>query len=150
VRCILAIATFAAVAALIFGTLATRATSGQASLLGPDPDPDRGGVSGALSYRARLVTPDRGHWRALQTTFERAHRRSDVTPRTPQRLLEATHQGVLWALATFTLDDGTVVVERFSWRRGVGWRDLGATRARCPSVPPEVRSVWRLTACQTG
>jgi hypothetical protein len=146
-RSILLIATLAAVAALAFGTLATRATSGEASLVGSNPEPDRGGVSGALSYRARLVTPVRGHWRALQTTFQRAHVRSDASPLSPQRLLEATHQGVLWALATFRLGDGTVVVERFSWRSGAGWRDLGATRARCPAVPPEVRSVWRLTLC---
>jgi hypothetical protein len=141
----LAIATLAAIAALTFGGLATRASSGHAGLLATEPDPDRGGVSGALSYRAHAVTPGRGHWRSLQMRFKRAQAGSGTL--TPQRLVEATHQGVLWALATFTLADGTVVVERFSWRSGVGWRDLGATRARCPAVPPEVRSVWRLTAC---
>jgi hypothetical protein len=146
-RSTLLIAMLAAVAALAFGALATRTTPGHASLLGSDPTPDRGGVSGALSYRARLVTPRRGHWRALQSTFERAHTHAGVSPPAPRRLLEATHQGVLWALARFTLGDGTVVVERFSWRSGAGWRDLGATRARCPAVPPEVRGVWRLTAC---
>jgi hypothetical protein len=104
-------------------------------------------VSGALSYRARPVTPRPGHWRALQTTFRRAHALYDTSPVAPQRLLEATHQGVLWALATFTLGDGTAIVERFSWRHGAGWRDLGATRAGCPAVPSEVRSVWRLTSC---
>ena len=35
--------------------------------------------------------------------------------------------------------------ERFSWSGRDGWRDLGATRAHCPAVPPEVRSAWRLT-----
>jgi hypothetical protein len=144
----LALATLAAVAALTFGALATRATSGQASLLAPHPDPDRGGVSGALSHRAYAITPDRGHLLALHTTFERAHGGSNARPLVLRRLLEATHGRVLWALATFTLGDGTVVVERFSWRRGEGWRDLGATSARCPAVPPEVRSVWRRTACR--
>ena len=108
---------------------------------------DRGGVKGAISYRARAVTPQNGHWRALQLAFVRAHNTPTVTPPIPLRLLEATHQRVLWALATFGLGDGTIVAERFSWRQGVGWRDLGATRALCPAVPPEVRGVWRLGIC---
>jgi hypothetical protein len=147
-RFMLAMATLAAVAALAFGTLATRATSGQARPFAADDD--HGGVSGALSYRAHVVTPSREHWRALQTTFARTHRTTAASRPLPTTLLEATHLHVLWALATFELDDGTVVVERFSSRPGESWRDLGATRARCPAVPPEVRSVWRLTACQTA
>lgn len=139
-------ATLAAVAALGFGALATQATRGQASLF-TTTETDRGAVSGALSYRARAVTPRSSHPRALQTAFARAHDGARATTPLPRHLLEATHQRVLWALATFTLADGKVVVERFSWRPGVGWRDLGATRARCPAVPPEVRGAWRLTAC---
>jgi hypothetical protein len=136
-------ATLAAAAALIFGVLATRATTGKASLFAASDD--RGGVSGALSYRATVVTPPRAHWRAVETAFAKAHRGSPATA--PKGLREATHQGVLWALARFALADGTVVSERFSWRGRDGWRDLGATRARCPAVPPEVRSVWHLTFC---
>lgn len=144
----LVIASLSAVAALTFGALATRTTSGQAS---PFSDGgDRGGVGGALSYRAHVVTPAAGHWRALEKSFKRAHPGTDTSQLMPQRLIEATHLRVLWALATFTLDAGTVVVERFSWRQGEGWRDLGMTRAGCPGVPPEVRSVWRLTRCQTS
>ena len=136
-------ATLAAVAALVFGGLATRATTGQASLFAPSDD--RGGVSGALSYRATVVAPPRAHWRAVETAFAEAHRGSPATA--PKGLREATHEGVLWALARFALVDGTVVSERFSWSVRDGWRDLGATRARCPSVPPEVRSAWGLTRC---
>jgi hypothetical protein len=142
----LVIAALAAVAALTFGALATRATPGQASLLATT-ETDRGTVSGALSYRARAVTPQRSHPRALQIAFARAHAGSQASTPLPRRVLEATHQRVLWALATFALADGKVVVERFSWRKGQGWRDLGATRARCPAVPPEVRGAWRLTSC---
>jgi hypothetical protein len=145
-RCILVIATLAAVAALTFGALATRATPGQASLFATT-ETDRGAVSGALSYRARAVTPLRSHARALQTAFAHAHEGARASAPLPRHVLEATHQRVLWALATFVLADGKVVVERFSWRKGEGWRDLGATRARCPAVPPEVRGAWRLTAC---
>lgn len=138
-------ATLAAVAAVAFGALAGGETSGQAHAFATDDDD--GGVSGALSYRAHVVTPTREHRRALQTAFARTHRMRGASRPQSRALLAATHLRVLWALATFTLDDGTVVVERFSLRRGEGWRDLGATRARCPAVPPEVRSVWRRTAC---
>jgi hypothetical protein len=142
----LAMAALAAAAALMFGVLATRATTGQASLFAPNDD--RGGVSGALSYRANVVIPPRSHWRAVETAFARTHRDSPAGP--PKGLREATHQGVLWALARFALPGGRVVSERFSWSGRDGWRDLGATRAHCPSVPPEVRSAWGLTHCQTA
>ena len=142
----LAIATLAAVAALAFGVAATRAPTAHSSFTSTTTA-DRGGAKGAVSYRARAVTPKNGHWRALQVAFVQAHNTPAVTPPIPLRLLEATHQRVLWALATFALADGTTVAERFSWRRGVGWRDLGATRALCPAVPPEVRGVWRLGIC---
>jgi hypothetical protein len=145
-RFMLAMATLAAVAALMFGVLATRATTGQASLFAPSDD--RGGVSGALSYRAHLVTPPREHRRAVQMAFAHAHRGSPAGP--PQGLREATHRGVLWALAHFTLTSGAVVLERFSWSARDGWRDLGATPARCPEVPPEVRSVWHLPFCSNA
>jgi hypothetical protein len=136
-------ATLAAAAALTFGVLATRATTGQASLFAPSDD--RGGVSGALSYRATIATPTRAHRRAVATAFALAH--SNVRTVAPKGLREASHQSVLWVLARFALPSGAVVSERFSWTRRDGWRDLGATRARCPSVPPEVRSVWHLTSC---
>jgi hypothetical protein len=144
-RCMLAIATLAAVAALAFGVTAARAPSSHVTFSATTAA-DRGVVKGAVSFRARAVTPQDGHWRALQIAFARAHDGPLVTP-LPRRVLEATHQRVLWALATFALGDGTIVAERFSWRRGVGWRDLGATRALCPAVPPEVRGVWRLGNC---
>jgi hypothetical protein len=139
----LAMATLAAVAALVFGGLATRATTGQASLFAPSDD--RGGVSGALSYRADVVIPPRAHWLAVEKAFARAHHDLPALP--PRSLREATHVGVLWALARFARPGGRVVSERFSWTGRDGWRDLGATRAHCPSVPPEVRSAWRLTSC---
>lgn len=139
-------ATLAAVAALAFGVLATRATSGRASF--SSRADDRGGVSGALSYRAHVVRPPEAHWHALQMAFAQAH--PEALAGRPKALREATHVGVLWAIAHFTRASGTVVVERFSWSGHAGWRDLGATRARCPAVPPEVRSVWRLTSCQTA
>ena len=142
-RFILAMAALAAAAAFTFGVLATRATTGQASLFAPSDD--RGGVSGALSYRATVVIPPRGHWLAVEAAFARAHRESPAGP--PEGLREATHRGVLWALARFALPGGRVVSERFSWSRRDGWRDLGPTRAGCPSVPPEVRSAWGLTRC---
>jgi uncharacterized lipoprotein YbaY len=142
-RWILAMATLAAAAALTFGVLATRATTGQASLFASNDD--RGGVSGALSYRATVAIPPRAHWQAVGTAFALAHR--GVPAAAPKSLREATHLGVLWALARFALPSGAVVSERFSWTRRDGWRDLGATRARCPSVPPEVRSAWHLTFC---
>ena len=34
---------------------------------------DRGGVSGALSYRAHVVSPPKAHWRAVQMAFAQAH-----------------------------------------------------------------------------
>ena len=98
--------------------------------------------------RGDVVAPPRAHWLAVQMTFTHAHNGSPAGP--PRGLREATHLGVLWALARFALPSGAVVVERFSWSDREGWRDLGATRARCPAVPPEVRSVWRLTRCQTA
>jgi hypothetical protein len=136
-------ATLAAGAALMFGALATQATTGQASLFAPSTD--RGGGSGALSYSAHVVIPPRPHLRAVQTAFAAAHRGLRAGP--PEGLREATHRGVLWALARFARPGMSAVVERFSWSERDGWRDLGATRARCPAVPPEVRSVWRLTFC---
>lgn len=142
-RWILALATLAAAAALTFGVLATRATTGQASLFAPGED--RGGVSGALSYRATVAIPTRAQWRAVETAFALAH--SGVRTKAPKGLRAARHQGVLWALARFALPSGAVVSERFSWTRRDGWRDLGATRSRCPSVPPEVRSAWHLASC---
>ena len=145
-RWMLVTATLAAVAALAFGVLATRATPGQASF--SSPGDDRGGVSGALSYRAHVVSPPKAHWQAVQQAFARAH--PDARAGRPQALREATHVGVLWALAKFARPRGAVVVERFSWNDRDGWRDLGPTRAHCPAVPPEVRSAWRLTSCQTA
>jgi hypothetical protein len=142
----LAMATLAAAAALTFGVLATRATTEQGSRFAPSDD--RGGVSGVLSYRAQVVTPPRAHRQAVETAFALAHGGGPVAP--VKGLREAMHQGVLWALARFALPSGELVVERFSWRRRDGWRDLGATRAGCPAVPPEVRSAWRLTRCQTA
>src|SRR4051812_35547280 len=108
-RYVLAIAMLAAVAALTFGGLAVRATPGQASQLA-DGD-DRSGVGGALSYRAQVVTPGPGHARALRIAYGSRH--GGAVP-APRRVLEATHRGVVWALATFALADGTVVTERFS------------------------------------
>jgi hypothetical protein len=142
----LAVATSATVAALLFGILATRATTGQASPF--DPHDDRGGVSGALSYRAHVVLPPRAHRIAVKQTFARAHPGAEAV--SPMGLREATHVSVLWALARFALPGGKIVTEHFSWSARAGWRDLGPTRARCPAVPPEVRSVWRLTRCQTA
>jgi hypothetical protein len=142
----LVLATLAAAAALTFGALATRATTGQASLSAPSNG--RAGVSGVLSFRAHVVIPPRAHRRAVEAAFARAHPSVPVLP--AKGLREATHLGVLWALGRFALPGGTVVSERFSWRAREGWRDLGPTRARCPSVPPEVRSVWDLTSCQTA
>ena len=72
--------------------------------------------------------------------FARAHR--GCAGAAAQELREATHVGVLWALATLRARRAAAVVaERFSWSGRDGWRDLGATRAHCPAVPPEVRSV---------
>ena len=138
--------TLAAVAALMFGVVATRASTGEPSPFAPDDG--RSGVSGALSYRAHVVIPPRAHWLAVERAFARAHRGAPAVP--PAALREATHLGVLWALARFALPGGKVVSERFRWSGRDGWRDLGATRAHCPSVPPEVRSAWRLTLCQTA
>jgi hypothetical protein len=145
-RCMLAIATLAAFAALAFGVAATRAPGGHAEL-NAATTADRGAAMGAISYRARAVTPRNGHWRAVQIAFAKAHDGGAKTTPIPVSLLEATHGRVLWALATFALPDGTTVAERFSWRPRVGWRDLGATGALCPAVPPEVRSAWQL-ACR--
>ena len=117
-------ATLASVAALAFGFLATRATPGQASL--SSAADDRGGVSGVLSYRAHVVSPPKAHWREVQKAFAHAH--PDARAGRPQALREATHVGVLWALAKFARPSGGVVVERFSWSGHHGWRDLGATR----------------------
>jgi hypothetical protein len=145
-RWILLTATLASVAALAFGVLATRATLGRASF--SSASDDRVGVRGALSYRAHVVRPPKAHWRAVQTAFAQAH--PAALAGRPKALREATHVGVLWALAKFARPSGAVVVERFSWNGHDGWRDLGATRAHCPAVPPEVRSAWRLTSCQTA
>ena len=137
----LAIAALSAVAAISLGALAGTAAPGEPGPIGDAES--RGGVGGALSYRALAVTPAPGHRRALGVAFARTHAGANAKP---LRLLEATHRRVLWALAIFVLGDGSVVAERFSWRAGQGWRDLGATRAACPAVPAEVRSAWRLTA----
>ena len=145
-RWMLFTATLASVAALAFSVLATRGAPGQASL--SSRADDRGGVSGVLSYRAHVVSPPKAHWRAVQKAFAHAH--PDARAGRPQALREATHVGVLWALAKFAHPGGPVVVERFSWSGHAGWRDLGATRPHCPAVPPEVRSAWRLTSCQTA
>jgi hypothetical protein len=142
----LVLATFAAAAALVFGLLATRATTGQASLVAPGEG--HAGVRGVLSYRAHVVSPPRAHRQAVEAAFAGRHPGAQTVP--AKGLREAIHLGVLWALARFALPGGTVVSERFSWRARDGWLDLGATPAHCPSVPPEVRSVWRLTACQTA
>jgi hypothetical protein len=144
-RWMLAMATVAAVASLAFGVLATRATTGQA---GPSAPADRGGVSGVLSYRAHVVDPPHTHWLAVQNAFALAHPGSPASP--AKGLREATHRGVLWALAHFARPGGGIVAERFSWNGRDGWRDLGATRRHCPAVPPEVRSAWGLTLCQTA
>ncbi len=144
-RYVLAIAVLAAIAALTLSGLAVRVAPGRANALG-DGD-DRSGVGGALSFRAQVVAPGPGHTRALQAAYARAH---GGTPPQPRRLREANHRGVVWALATFVLADGTIVSERFSRRGGQTWQDLGPTPARCPVVPREVRSAWRLTACQTS
>jgi hypothetical protein len=141
----LALATTAAVAALVFGILAMQAKPGQASPFDPH---DRGGVGGALSYRAEVVRPPRAHRLAVEHAFARAH--LGAAGVSPAGLREATHRGVLWALAHFTLPGGEVLTEHFSWTARGGWRDLGTTRARCPSVPSEVRSAWGLTRCQTA
>jgi hypothetical protein len=140
----LAMAAVAACAALAFGVVATRATTGEASLFAAGNG--HSGVAGALSYRAHVVTPPRAHRRAVEKAFAQTH--SDAPRTAPKGLREATHRGILWALARFAVPGGTVVSERFSWRSHGGWRDLGPTRARCPSVPPEVRSAWRLTSCR--
>jgi hypothetical protein len=144
-RYMIVIAVLAAIAALTFGALATRISTGDASAV--TTAEDRGAAGGVLSYRARVVIPAPGHARALRAIFARTHTGADGGSAAPLRLLEARHVQVLWALATFQLADGSVVAERFSRRRGQGWRDLGATRPRCPAVPPEVRGVWHLLAC---
>ena len=147
-RCMLAIAMLAAVAALTFGGLATRATPGQASLVG-----GRGPTAAASRERSPTAhascTPGPATARALQTAFARAHGSPRGPP--PRRVLEATHRGVLWALATFALADGTVVSERFSRRGGAGLaRSRADARALPGSCRREVRRAWRLTACQTS
>jgi hypothetical protein len=137
-------ATLAACAALTFGALAVRTAPGEAGLVAAD---DHSGVGGALSYRARAVTPAPGVRLAIGQAFAQAHHAS---PAAPRRLREATHRNLLWALATFALADGTVVSERFTRRAGESWHDLGATSTACPAVPPEVRNAWRLPVCQTS
>jgi hypothetical protein len=122
--------------------------------LGGDTAPgDEGHLDGggAVSSRAVAVAPAPGHEVALRAAFARRHRIAVAAAPQPRRLREARHRGLLWALATFARADGSVVSERFTWRRATGWRDLGATRAACPAVPPEVRGAWRLpSACQTS
>jgi len=138
------VATLAAGAALTFGALAMRTAPGGASFA---VAADHSGVSGALSYRARDVTPPPGARAAIGRAFAQAHR---AAAGAPLMLHEATHRNVLWALATFARADGTVVTERFTRRAGESWRDLGATAAACPAVPPEVRNAWRLPVCHTS
>ena len=140
-------ATLAAVAALTFGVLATRATTGQASLFAPSDD--RGGVSGALSYRAHVVTSAAAHWRAVEKAFAQAHR-GCAGAAAPKGAARGDASRRALGAGEFALPGGAVVAERFSWSGRDGWRDLGATRAHCPAVPPEVRSAWRLTSCQTA
>jgi hypothetical protein len=105
-------------------------------------------VDGALSYRAHVVTPPGAHRLAVEQTFARAHPGAAAVAQVGLR--EATHLSVLGALARFASPGGEIVTECFRWSEGAGWRHLGATCARCPSVPPEVRSVRRLTRCQTA
>lgn len=108
-------------------------------------------ASGAVSYRAEAVAPAPGHAAAIRAAFARRHRIGVASAPQPGRLREARQHGALWALATFARGEGAVVTERFAWHRATGWRDLGATRAACPAVPPEVRSAWRLpSVCQTS
>ena len=127
-RWMLFTATLASVAALAFSVLATRAAPGQASL--SSRADDRGGVSGVLSYRAHVVSPPKAHWRAVQRAFAHAH--PDARAGRPQALREATHVGVLWALAKFAHPGGAVIVERFSWS---GHDGLARSR-RHPSALP--------------
>jgi hypothetical protein len=146
-RGVLIVAAFAALVAMPFGT--TTATHPEPAAADVIP-PGQGHVDGgsALSYRAAAVAPTAGHIRALRAAFARRHRIDVANAPRPRRPREASHRGVLWALATFALADGTVVTERFSRRPHGVWRDLGATRAACPAVPPEVRSAWHLPSCR--
>jgi hypothetical protein len=146
-RGILILAALAVVAALAFGaTMATSAERAAADVVPPDQGHLDGGS--ALSYRAEAVAPAPGHAHALRAAFARRHRIEVANAPAPRQLREARHRGVLWALATFVRADGSVATERFSRRRHTGWRDLGATRAACPAVPPEVRSAWHLPSCR--
>jgi hypothetical protein len=146
-RGILIVAARAAIAALLLGTMtATRLEPAAADVVPPgEGHVDAGSV---LSYRAEAVAPTPGHVRALRAAFARSHRIEVASAPQPRQLREATHRGVLWAVATFARADGTVATERFSRRPHAGWRDLGATRAACPAVPPEVRSAWHLPTCR--
>jgi hypothetical protein len=146
---ILIVAALAAVAALPL--ISTAALVEPAPAAAPPPD-DEGHVDGggALSYRAQTVAPTAGHVRALRAAFAHRHGIDVAIAPQPRRLREATHRGVLWALATFARGDGTTATERFSRRPHAAWRDLGATSAACPAVPPEVRSAWRLpSSCRS-
>src|SRR3981081_3349473 len=119
-RWLLAIATAAAIAAFALGMVAPGAPPRAVAIAD-----DRGAVGGVLFWRAEAIRPARGHPGALRAAFGRAHDVPTASRPLPGRLLEATAGGVLWALATFALPNGTAVVERFSWRHGAGWRDLG-------------------------
>src|SRR5262245_47248513 len=131
-RLALALSALAVVATLALGALVS--SGDPVTVMSAAGDGDRAGVEGALSRSAHEVAPERGDARELQEAYRRAHRSASVRALVPRRVLQASHDGVLWALATFTLSDGRVVVERFAWRGRAGWRDLGATRARCPAV----------------
>jgi hypothetical protein len=144
-----ALAAVAAVATLPSGMTPATGVEPAAADVGP---PDQGHVDGgsALSYRAEAIAPTPGHARALRAAFARRHRIEVANAPRPQQLREARHRGVLWALATFMRADGTRATERFSRRPHMGWRDLGATRAACPSVPTEVREAWHLPSCRSA
>src|SRR5436305_13855255 len=105
-RCILAVATTATFASLLFGMLASRPTPARASPFDPH---DRGGVDGALSYRAHVMTPPGAHRLAVEQTFARAHPGAAAVA--PMGLRETTHRGVLWALARFASPGGEILTE---------------------------------------
>jgi hypothetical protein len=143
-RWLLGCAALLAVAALALGALGTRTQPGASAF----DDGGRSGVGGAVSYRAQVIAPGRGDAAVLRRAFADAH--AGTAARAPRALHEAAHRGTLWAIATFTLDDGRAVTERFSWRHGDGWLDHGRTPPLCPEVPREVRAAWHLTACAAG
>ena len=117
--------------------LAVRATPGQRARSGRRPR-----ASGALSYRAQVVTPVPG----TRVHCDRV-RASTLRAPAPRRVLEATHR----ACSGHSRRSPSPTErrrERFS--RRAAWPGAISGDARgCPLVPREVRSAWRLTACQT-